>query len=618
MPLRRRYAFRGGGVTIEEFDEEDEHDYDEEEAEDTEEEEEEEEDDDTEEEDEESQIRVHTSVPHAPRASQDESEEKEKQIRSAEGVCSTSGSQEEEEDAAWKPSEGEGTSCLICMEVWTNGGDHQVCCLPCGHLYGFSCIKKWLKQPRSAGKCPQCNRTCNLRDVRKIFASRIAAVDDDAHKRILFLEGKLNSIEQKSASWSSKEAQWRKREAELRSEVNKLKKKIAYMGSTTNAALRESNVASQEKYTPGNKIYQEQNGHAPSCSFRHQGERLVNGGRLFDIDGGTQILLLARRLSGVGGTFVLSQMSLHSGEIDDIMLPPTTRAIKDLHISPHNNGLAVFGSLGKKLSVISLESHNTVLSYDLPAAPWSCSWDCNSSHHIYAGLQNGMVLVFDMRQTMGPLASFAGLTSNPVHTIHHLSANSTPSSDVCSLLSASSIGLCQWSINGSEGRPSLVSETGNPGVCISSSYCPQSDHVVASYRPRVGSSDDTVSTQPTLTQTGANTIGVDGFHVCLKRRGFRFQKLSSTHASVDTIRLPRTAIIDFGEGGRKQVFASCEESTRQLVLQDPSTFAVSQRFSLASHHPLQDVKYANVNGYTLLGLLTDDRLQLLRNEQTYM
>ncbi|KAL0874963.1 hypothetical protein Bca101_024668 [Brassica carinata] len=616
MPPRRRYAFTGGGVTVEAYDEEDEHDYDDEEAEDTEEEEEEEEEDDTEEEDDDDEIqtRVHTSVSQTPRVSQ---EEKEKQIGS-EGVCSTSGSQEE--DVAWKPSEAEGISCLICMEVWTNDGEHQVCCLPCGHLYGFSCIKKWLKQPRSAGKCPQCNRTCTLRDVRKIYASRIAAVDDGAHKRILFLEGKLNLFEQKSASWSRKEAQWRKREAELRSEVNKLKKKIAYMESTTNGALRESNVASQEKYIPGihvgQKIYQEKNGQAPSCSFRHQGERLVNGGRIFDIDGGRQILLLARRLSGVGGTFVLSQMSLHSGEIDDIMLPPTTRAIKDLHISPHNNGLAVFGSLGKKLSVISLESHNTVLSYDLPAASWSCSWDRNSSHHIYAGLQNGMVLMFDMRQTMGPLGSFAGLTSNPVHTIHHLSANSTPTADVCSLLSASSIGLCQWNINGSEGRPSLVSETGNPGVCISSSYCPRSDHVVASYRPRVGSSDDNVSTQPTLTQTGANTIGVDGFHVCFKRRGADscFQKLSSTHASVDTIRLPRTAIIDFGQGGRKQIFASCEESTRQLILQDPSTFTVSQRFSLASHHPLQDVKYANMNGYTLLGLLTDDRLQLLRNE----
>lgn len=256
-----------------------------------------------------------------------------------------------------------------------------------------------------------------------------------------------------------------------------------------------------------------------------------------------------------------------------------------------------------------------------------------------------MVLMFDMRQTMRPLASFTGLTSNPVHTIHHLSANSTPTTDVCSLLSASSIGLCQWNINGSEGRwgfvlpwhgfllreayqyafflclfrPSLVSETGNPGVCISSSHCLRSDHVVASYRPRAGSSDENVSTQPTLTQTGANTIGVDGFHVCLKRRGVDscYQKLSSTHASVDTIRLPRTAIIDFGEGGRKQLFASCEESTRQLILQDPSTFTVSQRFSLASHHPLQDVKYANMNGYTLLCLLTDDRLQLLRNESSW-
>ncbi|CAH2074327.1 unnamed protein product, partial [Thlaspi arvense] len=629
MPRRRRYAFRGGGVTIEEFEEpeEDEYEYDE-----------------PDEEEEEEYIRV--AGPH--RVSQSESEEEENQRRS-EGVCSTSGSQE---DMGRKAGETEGIACLICMEVWTDGGEHQVSsirvlncieplvwscsvsfpnfltpvfltddssCLPCGHLYGFSCIKKWLQQRRSAGKCPQCNRTCSLKDVRKIFASRITAVDDEAHMRIVFLETKLLSIEQKTASWSNKEAQWKKTEAELRLEVNKLKKKIASMESTTKGVQIESNVASQEQYIPGHRIYQEHHGHAPSSSFRHQGELLVNGGRIFDIDGGRQILLLARRLPGVGGTFVLSQMSLNSGEIDDILLPPATKAIKDLHLSPHNNGLAVFGSLGKKLSIISLESHNTVLSYSLPAAPWSCSWDRNSSHHIYAGLQNGMVLVFDMRQTMRPFASLAGLTSNPVHTIHHLSANSTPTTDVCSLLSASSIGLCQWNINGSEGRPSLLSETGNPGVCISSSYCPRSDHIVASYRPRVVSSDDTIPTQPSSTQTGVNnsSIGVEGSHVCLKRRGVDsfYQKLSSTPASVDTIRLPRTAIIDFGEQ-RTQLFASCEESTRELILQDPSSFTVSQRLPLASHHPLQDVKYAHVNGSGLLGLLTDDRLQLLRNESS--
>lgn len=37
---------------------------------------------------------------------------------------------------------------------------------------------------------------------------------------------------------------------------------------------------------------------------------LINGGRIFDIDGGRQIILLARRLTGVGGSFVLTQVSL--------------------------------------------------------------------------------------------------------------------------------------------------------------------------------------------------------------------------------------------------------------------------------------------------------------------
>ncbi|XP_010456385.1 PREDICTED: uncharacterized protein LOC104737821 [Camelina sativa] len=158
------------------------------------------------------------------------------------------------------------------------------------------------------------------------------------------------------------------------------------------------------------------------------------------------------------------------------------------------------------------------------SAPLSCSWDLNSCHHVYAGLQNGMVLVFDMRQNKRPLASLVGVTSNPVHTIYHV------------------------------------------------------------------------------------------FHVCLKRRvdGSYSQKQSSTQAIVDTITLPRTAIIDFGEE-RRQLFASYDDFTRELILQDPSSFTVSQRFALSSPHLLQDVKYAHLNGSGLLGLLTDDRLQLLSN-----
>ncbi|PWA89436.1 Zinc finger, RING/FYVE/PHD-type [Artemisia annua] len=44
--------------------------------------------------------------------------------------------------------------------------------LPCGHMYGSSCINKWLQQSsRSSRKCPQCNTLCKLKDVRPLQAT---------------------------------------------------------------------------------------------------------------------------------------------------------------------------------------------------------------------------------------------------------------------------------------------------------------------------------------------------------------------------------------------------------------------------------------------------------------
>nr|GEY42466.1 zinc finger, RING/FYVE/PHD-type [Tanacetum cinerariifolium] len=53
-------------------------------------------------------------------------------------------------------------------------------CLPCRHLYGLSCIKKWLIQSSSSGKCPQCNTLCKYEDVIPLYASRLC---DSAHQK---------------------------------------------------------------------------------------------------------------------------------------------------------------------------------------------------------------------------------------------------------------------------------------------------------------------------------------------------------------------------------------------------------------------------------------------------
>jgi E3 ubiquitin-protein ligase RFWD3 len=55
-------------------------------------------------------------------------------------------------------------------------------------------------------------------------------------------------------------------------------------------------------------------------------------------------------------------------------------------------------------------------------------------------MQNGMVVVFDIRQTVRPLRCMVGLSANPVHTLHCVIDNNGSRK----VLSASAIGPCMW------------------------------------------------------------------------------------------------------------------------------------------------------------------------------
>ncbi|KAJ7976907.1 E3 ubiquitin-protein ligase RFWD3 [Quillaja saponaria] len=528
---------------------------------------------------------------------------------SSNGIGSVQSSQGNE----WNRGEIDGLFCPICMDAWTNDGDHHICCLPCGHLYGMSCIKRWLQQRKNSGKCPQCNRKCTLKDVRKIFAPRVVAVDEESLKRIRSLEAKCDSLEKKGADWCKKEAEWKNKEAELDLKVQKYMERTTYLehllgdrqsrrSGIVNAWDCQLKPTSEDIFVP--KVYRQRS----SCSFKLQEVLQLDGARLFDIDTSSQILLIARRPSRMGGMYLLSKLSLiHPYEMEDILLPSNTSAIKDLHVSPANGSLALFSSLGKKLSVLSMESNNVVLAYDLKTPAWSCSWDLSNSHYIYAGLQNGSLLAFDIRQTMGPLKTFNGLTCNPVHSLQSLVQDSTLPSGVRTVLSASAIGPCQWNFGGAEQGPYLVPETENRGVCISLAYCPSSDDIVASYRPKVDMTGDILVSQPSLTPFQINGQGIQGSHVSFKRMGSNFQQLGSTCANVSDVRLPKSAIIDTESGSR--FFASGDEVTSELILQELPSFTVLQHFK-SSEHPMRDLKYSHALGVGLLGCLSESSLQL--------
>jgi len=87
------------------------------------------------------------------------------------------------------------SSCSICMEPWTSGGNHRISCLPCGHLFGRPCIMKWIRQRGgNIGKCPQCNKMCKVKDIRTLYVSRIAAVDGEMLQELTSLRAENEKL----------------------------------------------------------------------------------------------------------------------------------------------------------------------------------------------------------------------------------------------------------------------------------------------------------------------------------------------------------------------------------------------------------------------------------------
>ncbi|BFZ05438.1 hypothetical protein BsWGS_08477 [Bradybaena similaris] len=64
--------------------------------------------------------------------------------------------------------------CPICLTPWTTCGEHRLTSLKCGHLFGHSCIIRWLE---TSYNCPYCYTHAEVTDLRNIFAPNIKAED---------------------------------------------------------------------------------------------------------------------------------------------------------------------------------------------------------------------------------------------------------------------------------------------------------------------------------------------------------------------------------------------------------------------------------------------------------
>ena len=78
--------------------------------------------------------------------------------------------------------EDDGVLCLVCYLPFESSGEHRASCLACGHIFGKSCIVRWLA---SSPTCPNCNSVALQDDIRILYTRKIQSIDTSDRDRAI-------------------------------------------------------------------------------------------------------------------------------------------------------------------------------------------------------------------------------------------------------------------------------------------------------------------------------------------------------------------------------------------------------------------------------------------------
>ncbi|XP_077500102.1 E3 ubiquitin-protein ligase rfwd3.S-like [Amblyomma americanum] len=369
-------------------------------------------------------------------------------------------------------SDEEGTTCTICFETWTASGTHRLASLKCGHLYGLSCIERWVRGQRA--KCPQCNAPARRADIRPIFAQKLMALDTVQLDQVV---SELN-IEREKRKRSEVDAElMRQKYKVLLNDYEKVKSEY-----TSLKKIRLDTVISSH----GDSIAS-----GSSSSQRSPGiftlDRAIDLGsgsscRNLAVSGVLNQLVVSQSRTGLFNGYGLRKVSLFDLKSSEYVLVHKGE-IKDIAFH-HRDALVLSASHDKSVKLTAMISNSVVQTYHQPVEAWSCAWDKDDSNCFYVGLRNGSVFKYDMRVTSEAVCKLP--TTNryePVVAMQHIPKGPSCAEDRCpSGLLVSQFQMCSFFEKqlDNEFRVHPLHLEGN---CISISYEHNTRHLLMSCRP---------------------------------------------------------------------------------------------------------------------------------------
>ncbi|CAD7003287.1 unnamed protein product [Ceratitis capitata] len=298
---------------------------------------------------------------------------------------SGSGDEGDEED--------EGMICPICLDNWEMSGEHRLVSLRCGHLFGDSCIRRWLAESaRQSGikACPQCKAKATNRDIRCLYAKRLRAIDRSEEHRL------RDQLEEE-----------RRRAQSLQTEVAALKithKMVTVEMQTLQAEndrlkqmLRDGNNFSYN--TGASDAYKLSTAQMHRLYLEHTIELTREPGCRVLIHADQHSSILASQKSAQGlfpgyGVRFIDVPTLRTSTF----LHASSKLLRDICLSADQQQLAV-ASMETRSKLFDLRTRQVVSIFEpCEKTLWACAIDRKERDNIlYLGGSNGSTYTYDMR-----------------------------------------------------------------------------------------------------------------------------------------------------------------------------------------------------------------------------
>ncbi|XP_043563174.1 E3 ubiquitin-protein ligase RFWD3 [Chiloscyllium plagiosum] len=373
----------------------------------------------------------------------------------------------------------EGNTCSICFEPWTNAGEHRLVTLRCGHLFGYTCIDRWLR--KQGGKCPQCNKKAKRSDVVVLYAPTLKAVDTSEQER---LKSDLEKEQMMRRKAELESAQCRLQLQFLTEECSKLRKQLqelrcliakhgpsASQGSASSSNSLTGNIISsqsQSKYQFEKGIIVSQSGNCRVMAYSSLMTCLVV----------SQPSPQTTLLPGCG-VKKISGMNFRSTQY----IPIHSKQIRGLAFSDRPDSVLLSASLDNTVKLTSLMANTVVQTYNTGRPVWSCCWCSDDTNYIYAGLINGSILIYDMRDTTTHVQELPSQGSRcPVTSLSYLPRMASAAFPCGGLVAGTLEGGCFWEQKSTNTYKAHLLPL-EAGSCTDIQIEPTMRHCLVTYRP---------------------------------------------------------------------------------------------------------------------------------------